>query len=424
MKKTSPIVIADYECSSPLGLTFSETWKRLTACESGINNLDRFTPYEHPLMSVSNVTYAGQIPATYEELSGSAARFKRWPDPSSEILRSVCNRLLTRLNYKKVEHTSYRFAVIGATALTATLGHDAVVNTGRPVFNGLLTRCQNIPLSIVATDWGLQGPQFCVGGACASGGHAMLIASDLLKAGTIDAALICGFELPLQPINTGGFAWLNAAYKNENTDDRATQDPSKASRPFSFDRKGIILSEGVAALVLTREDYATEHNWPIAGTLLGGAMNSDAEGFTALKRESVAYCMRQALQQAKVSPDDIQCINAHATSTPQGDKIELEALSDVFENKLATIPIVANKSQIGHTLGASSLFGVIFALHGMKTDTLLPTLNYLPDETLPTACITPDLQKKAHGLTIANSFGFGGTNACLVLSRSPHYSVQ
>jgi 3-oxoacyl-[acyl-carrier-protein] synthase II len=130
--------------------------------------------------------------------------------------------------------------------------------------------------------------------------------------------------------------------------------------------------------------------------------------------------MRSALENAGCNPEDVGCINAHATSTPLGDAAELTALHAVFGDHLATIPVVANKSQIGHSLGASTILALILALRGMREGVVLPTLNHIPDPSLPPAWIPAVATEHEHDLTLLNSFGFGGTNVSLVVARGPH----
>lgn len=416
MEMNKKIVVVDYECMSPLGITFEETWSNLIQGKSGIDHIDRYAPEAEKIFGVSDVCYAGQIPGTFEELVGNKQKLKRWPDPTADILTKVCDTLLNRLSFSDKEHIPYRIAIIGATALTSSMGHEAVFASQKPVFNALLTRCHNIPLSLVATKWNIEGPQFSISAACASSGHATLIASDLLKSGTIDVALVCGFELPIQPINTGGFAWMNAAYVSTK-DDRAAEEPTKASRPFSRDRKGIILSEGVAAMLMTTESYSEKCNWPIAGRLLGGAMNSSAS-LTSVDEKSITDCMLQAIKNSEIQIEQVDCINAHATSTPLGDKVEMLALQNIFNDRLRELPVVANKSQIGHTLGAASIFSSIFSLESMKQGILLPTLNYIEDENLPKCLIKEKITHYSHNLTLTNAFGFGGTNVSLLFSKN------
>jgi 3-oxoacyl-[acyl-carrier-protein] synthase II len=412
--------IVGYDCLSPLGTTFSTTWTELVNNHSGLTFIDRYDPTQETLRGVSSVAFAGQIPLTYSEMAGSSERYNRSPEPSSHVVKTVCQRLLAAIDFHASEHNPQRIALFGATALTAQISQQVLSATARPYANFILNQCHNIPLAMVAKESGLQGPSFSIGGACASGNHAIFLAYHFIKTGLLDCALVVGFEFPLLPLCVGGFEWLHALYKRDKPEDRAYDHPGAASRPFSRDRRGFVLAEAVGVVFISRIDYAQRMGWPVKGIIHGGYLNSDGDHLTRMSTDNIAVCMRQAIHAAHCHPEEIDCINAHATSTPVGDAGELHALAQVFGARLPQIPIVANKSQVGHSLGASSVLELMFAVEGMHTATLLPTLNYLPDPDLPEACIPTVATTYAHRLTLLNSFGFGGTNASLVVGSFGH----
>ena len=407
--------IVGSECFSPLGTSFCDTWDALQENRSGIRYIDRYNPAEQTLSGVAPVIYGGQIPLGYDEMAGSAERFKRSPEPAYHCVSQVCEKLLKGLEFDVAKHNPQRIAVLGATALTAQISQHTLETTRRPYVNFILNQCHNVPLAIVARDFGLQGPSFTVGGACASGNHAVLVANAMIRSGMLDCAVVVGFEFPLLPINAGGFNWLRALYKPGQQDDRGYGRPEAASRPFSVDRRGLLLAEAVGAVLLSDVDYAQRIGWPVAAKIRGGYMNSDGDHLTRMAPDNVVACMRGALEAARCSPDDIECVNAHATSTPVGDASELEGLSQIFGARLAELPVVANKSQLGHSLGASSILELMAAVEGMTRGILLPTLNHVPDPELPRAFFPTEAIAYPHRLTLLNSFGFGGTNASLVV---------
>jgi len=163
---------------------------------------------------------------------------------------------------------------------------------------------------------------------------------------------------------------------------------------------------------------------PRHATILGGYLNSDAHHFTRISVENVAHCMRAALQNAGLQPTDVGCVSAHATSTPTGDQSELDALSQVFGKRLTAIPVMANKSQIGHALGAASILQFIFAMNCIECSCVLPTLNYVRDQTLPEAWIPTECLQYTHSTVLLNSFGFGGTNVSLVIGRESSIAAK
>jgi 3-oxoacyl-[acyl-carrier-protein] synthase II len=245
------------------------------------------------------------------------------------------------------------------------------------------------------------------------------MASQAIQAGMIDLALVVGYEFPLMPASVGGLDWINALYRRDQPADRAWDDSARASRPLSRDRRGFVLAEGAGAVLVCGTDYALARGWPVQAYLRGAFSNSDADHLTRISRDNITTCMRQALADASCPADEVGCVNAHATSTPIGDAAELGALAAVFGERLAEIPVVANKSQIGHTLGASTILALGFALRGMREGVVLPTLNHVPDPDLPAAWVPTSAIEHAHQVTLLNSFGFGGTNVSLVLERGP-----
>lgn len=416
MIRFAPLAVIDYECATALGLTLQETWQAASAGKSGIGPLTRYAPDQSLLSGTDKVRVAGQIPASFETLAGSAAVLQRTPDPTAQALRQVCRRLLERVNPLASGLDPARVAVIGGTALTSTITHEAMSGRQQPLMTGLLTRCQNVPLAMVAADWGFTGPQFNVGGACASSGQALLIAGQLLQAGAIDAALVCGFELPLQASNAAGFAWLKAAAISAPQEAESV-DPTTFCRPLSADRCGLVMGEGVSALWLTTSQQAQNHALPIKGWLQGGAMNSSATSQTALDQAQVEACMRAAIAHGGYQASDIGAISTHATGTWQGDQAEISALDNVFGDHLAVCPVTANKSQLGHSMGAAALISTILTMESLYHQLVLPTLNFNQDKTLPNLLASKLPREHSHNTALVNAFGFGGTHVSLIVSR-------
>ena len=411
----SDVGIVGYDCLSPLGTTFRSTWQELINNRSGIRFIDRYDPAKETLKGVSSIAFGGQVPVAYAEMAGSNERFNRCPEPAHHCISPVCRRIFKEIDFNISQHDPQRVAILGATALTSGISQHTLTATQRPYVNFILNQCHNIPLTVAAKEFGLQGPSFSISGACASGNHAVFVAYHLVKTGLLDCALVAGYEFPLLPICVAGFEWLHALYKRDKPDDRAYDTPEAASRPFSRDRRGLLLAEAVGAVLISNLTYARRFGWPIKAVIRGGHMNSDGDHLTRMAPDNVVVCMRQALSAAQCSADDIACVNAHATSTPVGDAGELYALQKVFGDRLAKLPVVANKSQLGHSLGASSVLELMLAVEGMNKRVLLPTLNYVLDSALPPAFIANEAIAYEHRITLLNSFGFGGTNTSLVV---------
>lgn len=409
------IAVVDYDCLSSAGLSIDLAWDKLADNGSGIGPIDRYDPREQTLFGVSSIKYGGQIPISFDDLAGSAETFKKWEEPSYHAVKTLATRILERIGFNIAQHNPQRVALLGGTALTSQISRDTLTKTQQADSKYILNQCQNIPLAIAASKYGLQGPCFSIGSACASSGHATLLACQLIKAAIIDCALVVGYEFPLMPFSVGGLDWVNALYRRDAPEDRAYEDSSVASRPFSKDRRGFVLSEGAGAVFLCETTYAQKLGWPIKGIIRGGYMNADADHLTRASLQNVTICMQSAIKDAGCNKEDIDCVNAHSTSTPIGDAVELKALHTVFGEQLKQTPVVANKSQLGHSLGASSILGLILSLEGMRRNTVLPTLNYIPDPTLPEAMVPTKSIAYPHDITLLNSFGFGGTNVSLVL---------
>lgn len=416
MNRLAPLAVIDYECATALGLTLQETWQAASSGKSGIGALTRYDPDQPLLLGTDRVRVAGQIPASFETLAGSAAVLQRTPDPTAQMLRQVCRRLMERVDPLAKGLDPARVAVLGGTALTSTITHEAMHGRQQPLMTGLLSRCQNVPLAMVAADWGFTGPQFNVGGACASSGQALLIAGQLLQAGVVDAALVCGFELPLQVSNAAGFAWLKAAAMSSPQEAQSV-DPATLCRPLSADRCGLVMGEGVSALWLTTANQAVTSSWAVKGWLQGGAMNSSANSQTALDQIQVEACMQAALSRVGFSAQDIGAISTHATGTWQGDQAEIKALDTIFGSHLAVCPVAANKSQLGHSMGAAALVSTILTLEGLRHQLVLPTLNFNQDETLPALLASNVPREHPHDSALVNAFGFGGTHVSLIVSK-------
>jgi len=409
------IAVVSYDCQTSAGQTLEDTWGTLSAGGSGIRPIDRYSPDAETLQGVSAISYGGQIPLSFSDMAGSADRFTKWSEPNYHAIRWLTRSVLKKIDFDISRHVPQRIAFLGGTALNSQIARETLNRTHKADSKYILHQCHNVPLAVAASEVGIQGPCFSIGSACASSGHAILLASQLIHSGLLDCALIVGHEFPLMPHSVGGLEWLKALYRRDEPNDRAFADPGQASRPFSQDRRGFVLAEGAGAVFLSDESYAQAMGWPVQARILGAFANSDADHLTRISPRNIARCMESALAAAKCNAEDIDCVNAHATSTPLGDQSELTALREVLGERLERVPVVANKSQICHSLGASSVLGLILAMEGMARGVLLPTLNHIPDPSLPAAFIPTAAMAYDHHRTLLNSFGFGGTNFSMVV---------
>jgi 3-oxoacyl-[acyl-carrier-protein] synthase II len=274
--------------------------------------------------------------------------------------------------------------------------------------------CANLPAGKAGMLMGFTGPIFSPQGACASANHAIAIGARMIRDGDCDFVLAGGVETCLVPEIIQGFSNMLATIK-VGPKDRASEDPTQASRPFSLDRKGFVLAEGAGILVLAAEDAVRSIGFTARAEIAGIGWNSDAHHFTRPNSTTIVRAILDAIDDAEITPADIGAVNAHGTSTPTGDSAEVNCLRTVFADHLADIPVSSNKSQVGHSLGASAGIEAALAIEAMRQGIVLPTVNHIPDPAFADLDVVPNVARKhAHEFVLSNSFGFGGTNCCIV----------
>jgi 3-oxoacyl-[acyl-carrier-protein] synthase II len=249
--------------------------------------------------------------------------------------------------------------------------------------------------------------------ACATGLTSMLTGAMLLAQNRADVAICGAVDCALVEPIVAGFATMNGAYTPK--EGQEVEPPARASRPFSLNRRGFIISEGAGAVILATREFADAHGLSSTIELAGWSMTSDAHHFVMPYMETIRRCMDEAISDAGLTACDIDAVNAHATSTRIGDKVESDALQAVFDRRPP--PVSANKSQIGHAMGASSAIETILALRGMEEGMILPTINYQPDPEIPLDCVAEGARRLDQQHVLKNAFGFGGCNACAVFKR-------
>jgi 3-oxoacyl-[acyl-carrier-protein] synthase II len=236
----------------------------------------------------------------------------------------------------------------------------------------------------------------------------------MIRDGDCDFVLAGGVDTCLIPEIIQGFANMMATIRID-PNDRAYTDPTQASRPFSIDRKGIVLSEGAGVVVLAAEECMAAYGLRPRAEVMGIGWTSDAYHFTLPNAATIIRAIRDAIDDAGLQPADIQYVNAHGTSTYKGDATEVECLKTVFKHALGRIPVSSNKSQIGHTLGASAAIEAALSIEAMRQGMILPTTNHIPDPKLDAVDVVPNQARRhSYEFFLSNAFGFGGTNCCIV----------
>lgn len=267
---------------------------------------------------------------------------------------------------------------------------------------------------VVAMEYGLKGPNFSTVSACASSLHAVAIGTLLIRHGYADIAVVGGSEATIAPLPIVGFANMRAL-------SRRNDDPKRASRPFDKNRDGFVMGEGGAVLILEAEEIAKERGARILAEVKGIGMTDDAYHFSAPDPEGkgAEKAMRLALEEAKLSPDDVDYVSCHATSTPAGDETELKAIKRLFGERAKHIAINSSKALIGHLLGAAGAVELVLAILQMQNSFVhaMPNLDEPDEEVEGTGVVGKEPVNREIRNFVKNSFGFGGHNVSVVVGR-------
>ena len=409
------VFVIGYGAATPLGRTFAETWERAVRGDAGFRKVTRCR-----VETVCNVV--GEIPDwNPRELDFvDPKEAYNWNAGFVLLTMAVCREALADAGLVMNEETAPRTAcLIGSAINGVDAFRKAMVNLlekGPLKISPYLlpNLCANLPSGKAGMLLGFTGPVFSPQGACASGNHAIGIGARMIRDGDCDFAMAGGVDTPILPEIIHGFNNMNATVKILPSD-RAFEDPAQASRPFSADRRGFVLSEGAGVIVLAAEEMIARHGLAARAEILGVGWTSDAYHFTSPNRETIVRAIREAIADAGLQPGDIGYVNTHGTSTQKGDLAEVECLRSVFGKALEKIPLSSNKSQIGHTLGAAAAIEGALTIEGMRRGILLPTINHRPDPHFADIDCVPDAaRRQPHELALSNAFGFGGTNCCIV----------
>lgn len=410
------VFVVGYGAATPLGSTFEKTWKRAVKGEAGFRKVTR-------CKVESACDIVGEIP-DWDPLKldfTNAKEVYNWNAAYVILTMAVCKEALENSGIPVDQKTAPRMACLIGSALNGSDAfrvavHDLEHRGPLRVSPYLLPNlCANLPSGKTGILLKFTGPIFSPQGACASGNHAIGIGARMVRDGDCDFVLAGGVDAPILPELIHGFANMNATIK-VRPGDRAYSDPSQASRPFSVDRKGFVLSEGAGVVVLVAEEWLKVYGLKPKAEVLGVGWTSDAYHYTSPNTTTIIRAIRESIEDAGLKPEDIEYINAHGTSTPTGDQTEIECLRDVFGKKIEKIPVSSNKSQLGHTLGATAAIEAALTIEGMRKGIILPTINHLPDPGLADIDVVPNTaRKQKYEIALSNAFGFGGTNCCVIL---------
>ena len=415
------VVVTGLGMVSPLANGVEETWKRMLASTSGISRVDKFDVSDLPCQ------IAGQVPRG----DGSDGTFNAddWMDPKEQrkvddfILFGIAaaTQALADSGWSpKTDDEKFASGVLIGSGIgglggiydTSILLKERGPRRVSPFF--IPGRLINLVSGYVSIQHGLKGPNHSVVTACSTGAHAIGDAGRLIALGDADVMVAGGAEAAINRLGLAGFAACRALSTGFN------DTPEKGSRPYDKDRDGFVMGEGAGCVVLEEFEHAKARDAKIYGELIGYGLTGDAYHITAPASDGdgAFRCMTNAIKRAGISAGDIDYVNAHGTSTPLGDEIELGAVERVAGNSAALISMSSTKSAIGHLLGAAGAVEAIFSLLAMRDNMVPPTLN-LDNPSVETAIdLTPRTAKaKDISVVLSNSFGFGGTNASLIFRK-------
>jgi len=415
------VVVTGLGIVCPLGAGVETVWRRLIAGESGLRKIDQFQVDDLPAKVAGVIPRGEGSEGAFNADAVLEPKEQRKVDDFITFAMAAAEEALADAGWApQTEDDRCATGVLIGSGIGGLQGIEEAAHILRdkgprrisPFF--IPGRLINLASGQVSIRHGLKGPNHAVVTACSTGAHAIGDASRLIALGDADVMVAGGTESPICRIAVAGFSAcraLSTAFNDE---------PERASRPYDKLRDGFVMGEGAGIVVLEELEHARARGAKIYGEVVGYGMSGDAYHITApaMDGDGAYRCMKAALKRAGVEPSEIDYINAHGTSTPLGDEIELGAVTRLVGNAAGKITMSSTKSAIGHLLGAAGSVEAIFSLLAIRDQVAPPTLN-LDDPSVETALDLVPHKAKPMSIDVAlsNSFGFGGTNASLVFRR-------
>jgi 3-oxoacyl-[acyl-carrier-protein] synthase II len=415
------VVITGLGLVTPLGSGVETSWSRLLEGASGARRIAEFPADDLACQIACFVPRGSQAEGKFNPDDWMEVKEQRKVDDFIIYAMGAAEMALRDASWKadtpdKQERTGVLVGSgiggLSGIAETSLLLRDKGPRRVSPFF--IPGRLINLASGYISIRHGLKGPNHAVVTACSTGAHAIGDAARLIALGDADVMVAGGTESPICRIAMAGFAACKALSTGFN------DQPTRASRPYDKDRDGFVMGEGAGIVVLETLDHARARGARIYAEVIGYGLSGDAYHITAPAEDGDgAYrCMRNALARAGIGPSDIDYVNAHGTSTPMGDEIELGAVERLFGNSAAGLAMSSTKSATGHLLGAAGAIEAIFSVLAMRDNIAPPTLNLDNPSVATSIDLVPHQAKKREINTVlSNSFGFGGTNASLVMRR-------
>lgn len=414
------VVVTGMGMVSPLGCGAQLVWSRLLKSESGLRTIERFQIDDLPAKVAGQIplgTGEGEFDLDYAMPANERRRVGDFIVYAMAAAReAIEDSGWAPTSDEDRERTGVMVGsgiggLVGITEGGLTLETKGVRKLS-PFF--IPSSLINLASGHISIRWGFKGPNHAVVTACSTGAHAIGDAGRMIQFGDADVMIAGGTEAAVSRIGIAGFAASRALSTSFN------DEPTRASRPWDKDRDGFVMGEGAGVIVLEELEHAKRRGAKIYAELVGYGMSGDAYHITAPPPDGNGgfRAMRAALARAQLSPDQVDYVNAHGTSTPLGDEIELAAVKRVFGNAASSISMSSTKSAIGHLLGAAGSVEAIFSILAVRDQIVPPTLNLdNPSEGCDLDLVPHKAKERPVRAALSNSFGFGGTNASLVFAR-------
>ena len=412
------VVITGLGMVTPLGCGVEPTWRRLLNGQSGARKIESFDVSDLPAKIGCSIPRGDHAEGAYDPDQWMEPKEQRKVDEFIAFAMCAARQALDDAGWRP---TSYQDQINTGVMIGSGIGgiegiaETAIVLKERgprrvsPFF--IPGRLINLASGYVSIEFGLKGPNHAVVTACSTGAHAIGDAARLIALGDVDVMVAGGTESPLNRLSVAGFAACRALSTSFN------ETPTRASRPYDRDRDGFVMGEGAGVVVLEDYDHAKRRGARLYAEVIGYGLSGDAFHITAPAPDGdgALRCMKMALHRAGIAPAEIDYINAHGTSTPLGDEIEVGAVQRLVGNAASRISMSSTKSSIGHLLGAAGAVEAIFSVLAIRDQVAPATINLdHPSVETPIDLVPNEPRRRGINVVLSNSFGFGGTNASLV----------
>ncbi len=395
---------------TPLGTGNKKTWEGICEGRSGIGRITKFDP------SPLKTQIAGEV-LDFEPEAFMESKEIRRSDPFIQYAVAATKLALDDANLQVTDELSPQIGTIIGSGIggmdtyykTVLVMEERGPSRISPFF--VPNIIANMAAGYVSIYFNAKGPNSCTTTACAAGAHAIAYSAMAIQRGDADVMIAGGTEAPVIPMTIAGFNVMRAISTRND-------EPERASRPFDRDRDGFIIAEGAGILILEELEFAKKRGARIYAELIGSGMSSDAYHITSPSLDGPVRCMKAALRDSELNPENVQYINAHGTSTPQNDINETRAIKELFGKHAYKIPVSSTKSMTGHLLGAAGGIEAAFTALAIYHGILPPTINLdNPEPDCDLDYVANKAREADIAVALSNSFGFGGTNVTLAFRR-------